>query len=68
MICFYCRTAPGTLARDLIEEGGDRFIKLTVKKRVPLEDAELEEYNLKNNTEKVESEKMYVNCFCTFMK
>lgn len=53
---FY-RTAPGTLARDLIDEGGDRNIKLTVKKRVPLEDNELEEYNMKHNAEKVEANK-----------
>ncbi|VVC44191.1 Cleavage and polyadenylation specificity factor 2, C-terminal,Metallo-beta-lactamase,Zn-dependent metallo- [Cinara cedri] len=45
------RTAPGTLARDLIDEGGDRYIKLTVKKRVPLVDRELEHYNVKYKDE-----------------
>lgn len=38
------RTSPGTLARDLIDNGGDRVLTLTVKKRVRLEGAELEEY------------------------
>lgn len=56
----YFRTAPGTLARDLIDEGGDRNIKLIVKKRVPLEDNELEEYNMKHNAEKVEANKKYI--------
>lgn len=51
----YYRTAPGTLARDLIDDGGDRNIKLIVKKRIPLEDQELEEYNIKHNAEKMEA-------------
>ncbi|XP_034833890.1 probable cleavage and polyadenylation specificity factor subunit 2 [Maniola hyperantus] len=38
------RTSPGTLARDLIEKGGDRTLELTVRKRVRLEGAELEEF------------------------
>lgn len=38
------RTSPGTLARDLIDNGGDRLLNLTVKKRVRLEGAELEAY------------------------
>lgn len=59
MICTYYRTAPGTLARDLIDEGGDRNIKLLIKKRVPLEDKELEEYNLKHDAEKMEAETKY---------
>lgn len=38
------RTSPGTLARDLVENGGNRTIDLEVKKRIRLEGAELEEY------------------------
>lgn len=38
------RTSPGTLARDLIDNGGDRNIDLTVERRVKLEGAELEEF------------------------
>lgn len=38
------RTAQGTLARDLIENGGNRRIELDVKRRLELEGAELEEY------------------------
>lgn len=49
------RTAPGTLARNLINEGGERNITLTIKKRLPLEDKELEEYNIKHNAEKLEA-------------
>ncbi|CAH1731617.1 unnamed protein product [Aphis gossypii] len=49
------RTAPGTLARDLIEEGGDRNIKLIIKKRVPLDENELEEYNIQHDAEKMET-------------
>lgn len=60
-IYLYYRTAPDTLARDLIDEGGDRNIKLIVKKRVPLEDNELEEYNIKHDAEKVEASKKYYN-------
>lgn len=38
------RTAPGTLARDLIDNGGNRKIDLEIKKRIELEGAELEEF------------------------
>lgn len=38
------RTAPGTLARDLIDNGGNRKIELDIKKRIELEGAELEEF------------------------
>ncbi|XP_043273422.1 probable cleavage and polyadenylation specificity factor subunit 2 [Venturia canescens] len=41
------RTSPGTLARDLVENGGNRSITLDVKRRVKLEGAELEEYQKK---------------------
>lgn len=59
--CLYFRTAPGTLARNLIDEGGDRNIKLLIKKRVPLADNELEEFNIKHNAEKVEASKKYIS-------
>lgn len=49
------RTSPGTLARDLVENGGNRTIDLEVKRRVKLEGAELEEY------EKKEREKQQKN-------
>lgn len=52
------RTSPGTLARDLIENGGNKFIELEVRRRVKLEGAELEEYH--RQREKQEAvEKMY---------
>ena len=38
------RTAPGTLARDLIDNGGNRKVELDIKKRIELEGAELEEF------------------------
>ncbi|KAL7035085.1 hypothetical protein ACKWTF_008219 [Chironomus riparius] len=38
------RTSHGTLARDLIENGGNRRIELDVKRRVELEGIELEEF------------------------
>ncbi|XP_050465481.1 probable cleavage and polyadenylation specificity factor subunit 2 [Cataglyphis hispanica] len=38
------RTSPGTLARDLVEKGGNRNITLEVRRRVKLEGIELEEY------------------------
>uniref|UniRef100_A0A6V7ING6 Cleavage and polyadenylation specificity factor subunit 2 n=1 Tax=Bracon brevicornis TaxID=1563983 RepID=A0A6V7ING6_9HYME len=38
------RTSPGTLARDLVDNGGNRTITMEIKKRVRLEGAELEEY------------------------
>ncbi|XP_052756428.1 probable cleavage and polyadenylation specificity factor subunit 2 [Galleria mellonella] len=43
-IVLTARTSPGTLARDLIEHGGDRVLELSVRRRVRLEGAELEEY------------------------
>ncbi|CAH0689974.1 unnamed protein product [Spodoptera exigua] len=43
-IVLTARSSPGTLARDLIEKGGDRTIELNVRRRVRLEGAELEEY------------------------
>ncbi|KAJ8713815.1 hypothetical protein PYW08_007435 [Mythimna loreyi] len=43
-IVLTARTSPGTLARDLIEKGGDRTIELEISRRVRLEGAELEEY------------------------
>lgn len=56
---FMFRTSPGTLARDLIDNGGNRTLELLVKRRVKLEGAELEEYQRKErermeaNTEKL---------------
>lgn len=47
------RTSPGTLARDLIDNGGNRTIDLEVRRRVKLEGAELEEYE--KEREKMES-------------
>uniref|UniRef100_A0A8D8R2H2 Cleavage and polyadenylation specificity factor subunit 2 n=1 Tax=Cacopsylla melanoneura TaxID=428564 RepID=A0A8D8R2H2_9HEMI len=43
------RTSPGTLARDLIELGGNRTLTLQVKKRIRLEGEELEEYQKKKD-------------------
>lgn len=40
----FFRTSPGTLARELIDNGGARTIDLTVERRVKLEGTELEEY------------------------
>ncbi|XP_026725742.1 probable cleavage and polyadenylation specificity factor subunit 2 isoform X2 [Trichoplusia ni] len=59
-IVLTARTSPGTLARDLIEKGGDRTLELTVRRRVRLEGAELEEFMQNqrvkvNNTVKEES-------------
>ncbi|XP_048486095.1 probable cleavage and polyadenylation specificity factor subunit 2 [Plutella xylostella] len=50
-IVLTARTSPGTLARDLIERGGDRTIELTVKKRVRLEGAELDQFLLQQKTD-----------------
>jgi cleavage and polyadenylation specificity factor subunit 2 len=45
IINLYFRSAPGTLARNLIEEGGaGRSLTLEVKKRVRLEGTELEDH------------------------
>ncbi|KAI4467288.1 cleavage and polyadenylation specificity factor subunit 2 [Holotrichia oblita] len=41
------RTSPGTLARDLVDNGGGRTIDLEVKRRVKLEGVELEEHEKK---------------------
>lgn len=38
------RTSQGTLARDLIDNGGNRRIELDIKRRLELEGVELEEY------------------------
>lgn len=38
------RTSPGTLARDLVDNGGNRAIEVEVKRRVKLEGSELEEF------------------------
>jgi hypothetical protein len=47
------RGAPGTLARNLIEEGGSgRTITLEVKKRVRLEGAELDDHLKKERESK----------------
>lgn len=58
------RTSPGTLARDLIENGGNRNITLEVKKKVKLEGVELEEYlkREKQKLEQMKQDKMYVLC------
>lgn len=56
------RTSPGTLARDLVEKGGNRNISLEVKKRIKLEGTELEEYLKKERLkqEQMKQEQMYV--------
>jgi len=41
------RSSPGTLGRDLITNGGERSIPLTVRRRVKLSGQELEEYRAK---------------------
>nr|CAD7431533.1 unnamed protein product [Timema monikensis] len=46
------RTAPGTLARQLIDEGGNRTFNLEVKRRVRLEGAELEEHQRRDRESK----------------
>jgi len=56
---FY-RTAPGTLARDLIDIGGNRFISLLIKNRVPLVDDELNEFNIKCNSGEIAASEMYI--------
>ncbi|XP_008555333.3 probable cleavage and polyadenylation specificity factor subunit 2 [Microplitis demolitor] len=54
------RTSPGTLARDLMENGGNRSITLELKKRVKLEGYELEEYQKRERAkqEMMKQEKM----------
>ncbi|XP_063705620.1 probable cleavage and polyadenylation specificity factor subunit 2 [Culicoides brevitarsis] len=50
------RTSPGTLARDLIDNGGNgRKIELDVRRRVELEGAELEEYMRTHGTKVTKS-------------
>jgi cleavage and polyadenylation specificity factor subunit 2 len=54
------RTSPGTLARDLVENGGNRNITLEIKKKVRLEGVELEDYQKKEKQkqEQMKQEKM----------
>ncbi|CAG5106697.1 Similar to Cpsf100: Probable cleavage and polyadenylation specificity factor subunit 2 (Drosophila melanogaster) [Cotesia congregata] len=54
------RTSPGTLARDLIENGGNRSITLEIKNRVKLVGYELEEYQKRERArqELLKQEKM----------
>ena len=54
------RSSPGTLARDLIDNGGNRNITIEVKKKVKLEGIELEEYQKKEKIkqEQLKQEKM----------
>lgn len=56
------RTSPGTLARDLVEKGGNRNITLEVKRRIKLEGLELEEYQRKEKLkqEQLKQEQMYI--------
>lgn len=56
------RTSPGTLARDLVEKGGNRNITLEVRRRVKLEGIELEEYQRREKLkqEQMKQEQMYV--------
>ncbi|XP_011500980.1 PREDICTED: probable cleavage and polyadenylation specificity factor subunit 2 [Ceratosolen solmsi marchali] len=59
-IIITCRTSPGTLARDLVENGGNRNITLEIKKKVRLEGTELEEYQKREKLkqEQIKQEKM----------
>lgn len=54
-----CRTSPGTLARQLIENGGKIPLNLEIRRRVRLEGVELEEYqrNERENKEKNQEKK-----------
>lgn len=56
------RTSPGTLARDLVEKGGNRNITLEVKRRVKLEGTELEEHQKREKLkqEQLKQEQMYI--------
>lgn len=38
------RSSPGTLGRDLIDNGGERTVELLMQKRVKLDGHELEEF------------------------
>lgn len=46
------RTSPGTLARELVEMGGNRTMTLEVKRRVRLEGSELDDYLRKERESK----------------
>jgi len=52
------KTSPGTLARDLIDNGGDRTIQLEVKRRVKLVGQELEQHRA---NEKKSSSKLHTS-------
>lgn len=51
------RTSPGTLARDLVDNGGNRAIEIEVKRRVKLEGVELEDYE-RRQKEKLDSDEV----------
>ena len=51
-----CRTSPGTLARQLIENGGKLPLNLEIRRRVRLEGAELEEYQRRERENKEKSQ------------
>ncbi|XP_014237486.1 probable cleavage and polyadenylation specificity factor subunit 2 [Trichogramma pretiosum] len=57
------RSSPGTLARDLIENGGNRNLTIEIKKKVKLEGLELEEYQKKEKLrlEQQKQEKMEID-------
>lgn len=60
-VCLLCvfRSSQGTLARDLLENGGNgRKIELDVRRRVELEGAELEEYMRSSEGERHKSSKL----------
>lgn len=56
------RTSPGTLARDLVEKGGNRNIILEVRRRVKLEGIELEDHQKREKVkqEQMKQEQMYI--------
>jgi cleavage and polyadenylation specificity factor subunit 2 len=56
MFVVLCRTSPGTLARQLIENGGKIPLNLEVRRRVRLEGAELEDYQRKERENKEKSQ------------
>lgn len=63
------RTSPGTLARDLVEKGGNRNITLEIKRRIKLEGLELEEYQKqeKLKQEQLKQDQMFVHRYhCYF--
>lgn len=61
MIFNFYRSSPGTLGRDLIDNGGERTIELLMQKRVKLDGIELEEYlrQQKENRGQMASMKRY---------